>query len=332
MEFNEKLLNLRKEKGLSQEELGEKLGVTRQTVSKWELGSTSPKLDDLKKLSELFNISIDELTGNIHDKENDIKKDYNIPKKRRMISKIIKIIIVIILVLYLSFCLYKFLMLNKAKKEINQAIYVVEPPSSYSLSYTHAKTDNIIEWRYLLFDGNNKQLIDMIKDRYIIMDYGVSKTDEEGTPIEYSIIYKIYDINSKTYIQGNKEEVVNEIFEDFHYPSEMFNEANNNIVPIVKEGISASKVKTFLFIMNPTTYITSNKDVVGLEKGNFEYSNDYYSFGVDKTANQIIYMRFNLNPKNKTDREDVHYTIDTKENFEKYISSFKFNEYTLVEE
>ena len=43
MKFNEKLINLRKKAGLSQEELGYKLNVTRQTVSKWELGQTTPE-------------------------------------------------------------------------------------------------------------------------------------------------------------------------------------------------------------------------------------------------------------------------------------------------
>ena len=45
MKFNEKLINLRKQKGLSQEELGYKLNVTRQTVSKWELGETTPEIN-----------------------------------------------------------------------------------------------------------------------------------------------------------------------------------------------------------------------------------------------------------------------------------------------
>ena len=47
MKFNEKLIKLRKEQGLSQEELGEKLNVTRQTVSKWELGETTPEMSKL---------------------------------------------------------------------------------------------------------------------------------------------------------------------------------------------------------------------------------------------------------------------------------------------
>lgn len=61
MNFNEKLTMLRKQNGLSQEELGYKLNVTRQTVSKWELGQTTPEMDKLVEISKLFNISVDEL-------------------------------------------------------------------------------------------------------------------------------------------------------------------------------------------------------------------------------------------------------------------------------
>lgn len=61
MTFAEKLTELRKQHGWSQEELGERLGVTRQTVSKWELGSTTPEMEKLAAMGELFGISLDEL-------------------------------------------------------------------------------------------------------------------------------------------------------------------------------------------------------------------------------------------------------------------------------
>lgn len=64
MSFNENLIELRKKEGLSQEELGYKLNVTRQTVSKWELGQTTPEMDKLTEISKLFNVSVDELIGN----------------------------------------------------------------------------------------------------------------------------------------------------------------------------------------------------------------------------------------------------------------------------
>ena len=65
MEFGKKLFELRKQKNLSQEQLAEKMGVARQTISKWELGETSPDLKQAKELSKIFNVSLDELVGNI---------------------------------------------------------------------------------------------------------------------------------------------------------------------------------------------------------------------------------------------------------------------------
>lgn len=61
MKFSEKLTELRHSRGWSQEQLGERLGVTRQTVSKWELGSTTPELEKLAMMSDIFGVSTDEL-------------------------------------------------------------------------------------------------------------------------------------------------------------------------------------------------------------------------------------------------------------------------------
>lgn len=61
MEFNNKLYSLRKQKGLSQEELANRLNVSRQTISKWEVGDSTPDMEKLIALSDLFEISLDEL-------------------------------------------------------------------------------------------------------------------------------------------------------------------------------------------------------------------------------------------------------------------------------
>lgn len=63
METKEILHNLRTQSGLSQDELAEKLYVTRQAVSRWETGETIPNTDTLKLLSKLFNVSINTLLG-----------------------------------------------------------------------------------------------------------------------------------------------------------------------------------------------------------------------------------------------------------------------------
>ena len=75
--FNQNLQKLRAEKNISQEQLADKIGVSRQSVSSWESGKSSPELDKLIALSELFEISLDELTGEISTKKaNFNKKEY----------------------------------------------------------------------------------------------------------------------------------------------------------------------------------------------------------------------------------------------------------------
>ena len=61
VEFHEKIQELRKKKGLTQEELAEALFVSRTAVSKWESGRGYPNIDSLKEISMFFSVSIDEL-------------------------------------------------------------------------------------------------------------------------------------------------------------------------------------------------------------------------------------------------------------------------------
>ena len=75
MEFNEKLQELRKNKGLTQEELAENLFVSRTAVSKWESGRGYPSIDSLKEIANYFSVTIDELLSgekiiSIAEKEN----------------------------------------------------------------------------------------------------------------------------------------------------------------------------------------------------------------------------------------------------------------------
>lgn len=71
MRFEEKIVELRKQKGLSQEELAEQLGVSRQAVSRWELGQTLPDIPNLVQLCELFGVSADYL---VRDEEQTVEK------------------------------------------------------------------------------------------------------------------------------------------------------------------------------------------------------------------------------------------------------------------
>ena len=61
MEFNEKLQELRKQRGLTQEELAEKLYVSRTAISKWESGRGYPNIESLKAIAKFFSVTVDEL-------------------------------------------------------------------------------------------------------------------------------------------------------------------------------------------------------------------------------------------------------------------------------
>ena len=95
MTFGENLLALRKEKHLSQDELGGELHVSRQTISKWELNETTPEMEKLVLMSAFFDVSMDELIkGSTPIKNEEIR---SIPKTNRdIIFLIIKIIGILI--------------------------------------------------------------------------------------------------------------------------------------------------------------------------------------------------------------------------------------------
>lgn len=81
MEFNEKLQSLRKNKGLTQEELAEVLFVSRTAISKWELGRGYPSIDSLKAIAKYFAVTIDELLSsgevlNIAEEDNKQKEKH----------------------------------------------------------------------------------------------------------------------------------------------------------------------------------------------------------------------------------------------------------------
>lgn len=88
MSVGQNIYNLRKNINLSQEQLAEKLGVTRQTISNWELEESVPDLKQAKELSKIFKVSLDELISNL-------VLEYNggIARKLTIVSKIENVIV-----------------------------------------------------------------------------------------------------------------------------------------------------------------------------------------------------------------------------------------------
>ena len=114
--LGENILKLRKRQGLSQEQLGELVNVTRQTISNWELNETTPNPGQLKLLSKALNVSIDELLNN--DVKNVlVEKISNTEKLAGMIIKILKVagIIFIIYVVLIVIAIISFQFIGSSK-------------------------------------------------------------------------------------------------------------------------------------------------------------------------------------------------------------------------
>ena len=97
MELGNLILKYRKQKNLSQEDLAKEIGVTRQTISKWELNETSPDLRQAVKLAEIFKISVGELVN-----ENKIENTQNAGKRKNKHIKIAFICYLILLLLIIE--------------------------------------------------------------------------------------------------------------------------------------------------------------------------------------------------------------------------------------
>ncbi len=110
MSLAEKLVSLRKEKGLTQMDLAERLNVSRQAISRWEVGSSVPSTDNLKVLSELYEVSLDYLLsdgvkelstngeGRIFEDIREKKNESKFQKKKMMITTAALLVVLVLII------------------------------------------------------------------------------------------------------------------------------------------------------------------------------------------------------------------------------------------
>ncbi len=148
MEIGNKIMELRKKSGLSQEELADKVGVARQTISKWELGETSPDIKQAKELSNIFNISLDELVSN--DIKNIlVEKTSNTEKLAGLILKLLKIalvLVVIVPILLLVFAvIFRNVQRNNLGRLLEKNITCILNDKTYSYGFEYYETTGDIK-------------------------------------------------------------------------------------------------------------------------------------------------------------------------------------------
>lgn len=126
MKLSEKITKLRKEKNLSQEDLGNEINVSRQAISKWESDQTKPDIDKLKDLAKYFNVSFDYLLNDELDEipevtfsessQNDNETNTSSKKSKTHKKHPILKFLLVILIIYLLICIYKFIALYRYYK------------------------------------------------------------------------------------------------------------------------------------------------------------------------------------------------------------------------
>jgi len=289
MNFNEKLQNLRKEKGLSQEDLGEKLGVTRQTVSKWELGSTSPKLDDLKKISELFNVSLDELSGIIKEKE--ISKDVKNNKKHSIIKKIIALILVVIVAIFIGIILYRYFAFKtfyERYEQINSNVNL-----QYDLYYS----------KYYPYDNEVTDVFNVVV--------------EEGKVSIYDFLNSTIKIETYDYDDDNNLTVVHETYE-YGDNKQYVNETDNksNVYEYLlwqlrlgeEIGINMFSEKSILSLAMDFNYIIDlNDSEITIRK---EENYNKYLVNISRKEDEIYFNKsISEDDNNKAIKAITHYTL-----------------------
>jgi transcriptional regulator with XRE-family HTH domain len=147
MKLGDKILELRKKKGLSQEQLGEKLDVTRQTISNWELNETQPNPEQLKQLSKELNISIDELLDN-DVKSVVVEKVSNTEKLAGLIYKLLKGLLIFVVAFFALTAILAFLFvgIRKSKSDsrtITESIHCHLYGEEHGLTIKYEETSGI---------------------------------------------------------------------------------------------------------------------------------------------------------------------------------------------
>ncbi len=141
MNFSDNLIKLRKGKSWSQEDLAEKLGISRQAVSKWEVGTSKPDIDNIIKISKLFEVSIDELVNNEIVRTEAISINVKRKSKKDVLLVWLRRILIVLIIIYFINVIYKFAMLFT----ITQAELQYKELDNYHYVVTSYSDDGMIE-------------------------------------------------------------------------------------------------------------------------------------------------------------------------------------------
>lgn len=251
MKLSEKLIKLRKENGLSQEQFGNEINVSRQAVSKWENDESKPDIDKIQEIVKKFNVTYEYLLDD--DIENIERFSEATPKKKKHKRKTILKVILVILLIYLLFCIYKFIAFYR--------FYLIANSFSEGNYYMELSFRNISDytpvtrafWRTYKFGNKIKTTAGVLSNE---QDYKNGELNYDSYSIEvidkdkktsYSLIY---DRDTEMFeYQDNKDRIDNE--------EEYFDKSENIIRETTLSAIPSSFKEILLSSIDPRVYYIS---------------------------------------------------------------------------
>lgn len=212
MTTGEKIQYYRKKLGLSQEELGQKLLVSRQTVSLWENGQTAPTIDNLVRLKEIFGVSVDELLGCESEAAESPEADhdtpvpsesYSISYYKNELDKIYKYIlklsfkkpIISIIILAVMLAVYISIDVSDVLVGILAGVSVIFAVSVFKQFLSHRKvwresTEKVTQSRYEYQVYSDYFTVDIIRNNELV----------RSERIEFGDIKKAHDLEDEKYV------------------------------------------------------------------------------------------------------------------------------------
>ena len=187
MSFGENLINLRKQKGWSQDDLADNLNLSRQAISKWENDTSKPDIDNIKKISKVFSVTIDDLLNNDVVKDKAVTLNVKKQEKKERAINIVKCMIIAGIILYIINVIFKFasllIIVNGIQKYANLSNYhyVI---TTYE---NNVLTDIEEEWfkdkiskTIITNNINSNQENTQVKFINFIENYGILKSNEQS--------------------------------------------------------------------------------------------------------------------------------------------------------
>lgn len=249
MKLSEKIIKLRKEKGLSQEEFGNEINVSRQAVSKWENDESKPDIDKIQEIVKKFNVTYEYL---LDDEVKNIEQISEPNKKHK--GKIVLKVIIAILIIYLLICIYKFIAFYRfyliANSFSEENYYMSENFKAYNefngnftANYDTKKVGNKLIQKSYNINWND----DQVKNTPIMEAYDITYTD-----FDEKISYKLwYDKETDMYVYYDN---VNHTRSD---EVDIIFEKNNIIRENTLSNIPSNFKDILLASINPMYYYVS---------------------------------------------------------------------------